>query len=157
MHLVRLLPDLTSIHALQQYTEKLDEIEHHHEHALQNQLCSTDADTIQDRQVRAFSDEEVTHECREPNDGEHEPSLNGDPHHNPPNQDSVITRKRRPDELLFAFNHPSNIQPPINLKLEFTLKLRNKYALDLKMSKQAVLGFPQCLLPDSLWNDVLLD
>jgi len=38
------------------------------------------------------------------------------------------------------------------------LKLKNNYALDLKLSKISVLGIPRCpIFPDSQWNDVLLD
>jgi len=38
------------------------------------------------------------------------------------------------------------------------LKLKNNYGIDLKTSKQAILGFPRCLIfPDAQWNDVLLN
>jgi len=160
MRLVRLLPDPTSIHALQRYTEKLDEIERLHEHALRRgiQHRSTDTDRGQEQLVRSLRDQQIIRESKEPDNREHEPSVNEDPHNGPPSHEGVISRKRGPDESLFAFNHPSNVRHPIDPKLELTLKLRNNYALDLKMSKQAVLGFPRCpLLPDSLWNDVLLD
>ena len=70
----------------------------------------------------------------------------------------VNHRKRCPDKSLYMFNHPTNLCPPIDLKLELTLKLKNNYAIDLKSSKHMVLSFPRCpLFPDSQWNDVLLD
>jgi len=57
-----------------------------------------------------------------------------------------------------VFNHPENIRPPIDPKLKLTLKLKNNYAIDLKASKCAVLGFPRCpLISDLQWNNVLLD
>jgi len=73
------------------------------------------------------------------NNGEYELGINEDPHNALSTQESIITRKCHPDESLFTFNHPSNIQHPIDPKLEFNLKLRNNYALNLKMSKHAVL------------------
>ena len=51
-----------------------------------------------------------------------------------------------------------NNHPPIDPKLKLTLKLTNNYSINLKTSKQAVLGFPRCLIfPDTQWNNVLLD
>jgi len=86
-----------------------------------------------------------------------EPSVNGNTDEEQLTKD-VNHRKRCPNESLYAFNHPTNIRPPIDPKLELTLKLKNNYAIDLKSSKQAVHGFPRCpLFPDSQWNDVLLD
>ena len=46
----------------------------------------------------------------------------------------------------------------INPKLELTLKLKNNYGIDLKISKQAILSYPRCpIFPNAQWNDVLLD
>ena len=56
------------------------------------------------------------------------------------------------------FNHPTNNHPSIDPKLKLMLKLKNNYGINLKISKQAVLGFPRCpIFPDAQWNDVLLN
>jgi len=137
--------------------EKLDEIDRLQECALQrgNRQIPVESDS---NPSRSFSDQEINCELREPNIQEHKPSDNGDPIEEPSANECVIPRKCHLDESLFPWNHPTNIHPPINPRLELTLKLKNNYALDVRVSKLAMLGFPRCpLLPDSQWNDILLD
>src|SRR5882724_12260817 len=139
--------------------EKLDEIDRLHAEACGRGRAHL---TFESDPIRGKSGN-TTHEhsdCREPgeiDDEADEPSINENTDEEQLTRD-LNPRKRGPDESLYAFNHPTIIRPPIDPKLELTLKLKNNYAIDLKASKRAVLGFLRCLLfPDSQWNYVLLD
>src|SRR5882724_8246422 len=139
--------------------EKLDEIDCLHAEACGRGRAHL---TFKSDPIRGKSGN-TTHERsdgREPgeiDDEADEPSINENTDGEQLTRD-LNPRKRGPDESLYAFNHPTIIHPPIDPKLELTLKLKNNYAIDLKASKCAVLGFPRCpLFPDSQWNDVLLD
>ena len=160
LRLVRLLPEPSSIHALKRYTEKIDEIDRLHMQALQrgNNHLSTEPNPITGKTGEIYGEQGIRSSTRETDNEEFEPSINEEPLDKPIVSESTIPRKRHPDESLFAWNHPSNICLPIDPKLELTLKLKNNYVLDLKLSKISVLGIPRCpIFPDSQWNDVLLD
>jgi len=159
IQLVKLLPDTASAHALDRYTEKLDEIDHLHADACGRGRAhlTFKSDPICGKSGNTTHEHSDGREPGEIDDEADEPSINENTDGEQLTRD-LNPRKRGPDESLYAFNHPTIIHPPIDPKLELTLKLKNNYAIDLKASKCAVLGFPRCpLFPDSQWNDVLLD
>jgi len=140
--------------------EKLNEIDQLHTQVLHqgNDHLPTETDPIHGKTRNVYGERGIGHETRENNDEEHKLSVNEDHIDGPPTQESTVPRKRQPNESLFTFNHLSNVWIPIDPKLKLTLKLKNNYALNLRLSKSSVLGIPRCLIfPNSQWNNILLD
>ena len=125
IRLVKLLPDPTSIHALDRYTEKLDEIDRLHAdaHRRGRTHLTFESDPIPGKSGNATHKRSDAREPGKIDNEANEPSINKNIDEEQLTRD-LNPRKRGPDESLYAFNHPTNIRPPIDPKLELMLNLK---------------------------------